>query len=92
MVEVIECLGSRSRAAWRMSSLTTVGVPSIRPREASRRSRVPETISSWMDFASAAKTWNTPPPPDVMVSSRSCSEVNPISRLRSSPTIVIRSC
>ena len=62
---------SRSRA-WRISSAVMAGGrPSRTPRAsaASRPSRVPSTISSRMNSASAAKTWKTSRPPGVVVSS-----------------------
>lgn len=62
-------LGSMSRAARMISGVATVGRPPTRPRAraASRPSRVPETISSRMNSARAAKTWKTSRPPGVVV-------------------------
>jgi hypothetical protein len=95
-MEVMECagLGSRSRAAAMISGVATTGRPPVRPRSraAARPSRVPATMSSRMNSASAAKTWNTSRPPGVVVSRASCSEVNPTPRRRRSATVVIRSC
>ena len=64
----------------------TVGRPPTRPRAraAARPSWVPETMSSRMNSARAAKTWKTSRPPGVVVSRFSCSEVNPMSRRRRS--------
>jgi hypothetical protein len=45
-----------------------------------------------MMSASAATTWKTSLPPCAVVSSRSCSEVKPISRMRGSLTMSMRSC
>jgi hypothetical protein len=70
-------LGSMSRAARTISGVTTLGRPPTRPRAlaAVRPSRVPETISSRMNSARAANTWNTSRPPGVVVSRFSCNEV-----------------
>jgi hypothetical protein len=75
-----------------ISGVTTVGLPPTRARAAARLSRVPETMISRMNSARAAKTWQTSLPPGVVVSRFSCSEVNPTPRVRSCPTVVIRSC
>lgn len=45
-----------------------------------------------MMSASAANTWKTSLAPCAVVSSRSCSEVKPISRMRGSLTMLMRSC
>ena len=63
-----------------------------RARAATSPSWVPATMSSRMNSARAAKTWNTSRAPGVVVSRFSCSEVNPTSRRRRSATTVIRSC
>jgi hypothetical protein len=58
-----------------------------RARAASSPSRVPSTISSRMNSASAANTWKTSRPPGVVVSRASCRLLNPTPRRRSVPTI-----
>lgn len=90
-VTLLSGLGSMSRAARMISGVTTLGRPPMRPRAraAARPSRVPETISSRMNSARAAKTWKTSLPPGVVVSRFSCREVKPIPRRRRSPTVVI---
>lgn len=58
VVTLASGLGSMSRVARMISAVTTVGRPPMRPRAraAARPSRVPETMSSRMNSARAAKT------------------------------------
>ena len=80
---------SRSRA-WRICSAVMAGGRprrTPRARAASSPSRVPSTISSRMNSASAAKTWKTSRPPGVVVSRASCRLLKPTPCRRSVPTI-----
>jgi hypothetical protein len=85
--------GSRSNAlaAAKSAAESRLGRPPFRPlaRAASSPAAVRSRMTERSNSASAAKTWNTSLPPEVVVSIASVSERSPIFRRSRSSTVSI---